>query len=103
MRPSRFQTCYQLIGPGSSTASIPFTDMAASVLVKAIADWRQHGATEGLAVRDTGYRGWLARRGFRSARQELLRFFQSDWCQFLMGAITDLPCEDFLKEIGVAP
>ncbi|MBC8493004.1 MAG: hypothetical protein H8D43_04385 [Chloroflexi bacterium] len=100
MRASRFETCYQLIGPGDCTASVPFTDIAASVLVKAIADWRMHGGETELPDKG-GYRYWLDRRGFRSPRQELLRFFKSDWCEFLVGAVVDMPHDDFLRAVGV--
>ena len=97
---SRFDTCQGLIGPGGYTAKMPYISMASSVLVKAIADWRRYGGEPKLP-RNPDYRYWLDRKGFRSSRQELKRFFTSKWCEFLLGAVTDLPYDDFLKALGV--
>lgn len=97
---NRFDTCQGLIGPGAYTAEMPYISMASSVLVKAIADWRRYSYMADLP-RNASYRFWLDRKGFRSARQELKRFFTSKWCEFLLGAVTDLPYDDFLKALSI--
>jgi len=95
---NRFDTCQGLIGPSAYSAEMPYIDIASSILVKAISDWRKHGCEIGLP---RNYRFWLDRKGFRSARQELKRFFLSKWCEFLVGAVIDIPYRDFLEAIGV--
>jgi hypothetical protein len=80
---------------------MPYTDIASSVLVKAISDWRKYSCELGLP-NSASYRFWLDRKGFYSARQELKKFFLSGWCEFLAGAVIDIPYRDFLKAIGVS-
>ena len=97
---NRFNTCQDLIGPSDRCVDAPYTDIASSVLVKAIADWRKYRDLAGLP-KNKSYSDWLVRCGFISARKELLRFFHSEWCEFLVGAVIDIPYQEFLTLIGV--
>ena len=98
---NRLDTCQGLVGPSACSAEMPYTDIASSILVKAVSDWRRYKCEIALP-RDASYRFWLDREGFYTARQELKKFFLSEWCEFLVGAVIDIPYRDFLKAIGAS-
>ena len=89
-----------LLGPSDCSAEMPYTDIASSVLIQAIADWRKYGYMAKM-TKNEPYRDFLKDTAFNNPRQELLEFFHSGWCEFLVCAVIDLPYEVFLKEIGV--
>jgi len=66
-------------------AEHPYLDLAASIVVKAIHDWRRYGKLlDCSAIGSPQYIVVIHGAGFSSPREELIGFFRSEWCRDLL-------------------
>lgn len=75
-------------------------DIASSIVVQALADWREYAEATDRKIRDGEYRYLLEELKFDSPRQELLEFLRKDWCCFLVEGL-GMPHDVFLRELGL--
>ena len=73
-----------------------YRQLACSILLQAITDWRTYGGKKEL--RDRRMREFIEWSGFPTPRQELLSFFYSGGCQGLCCCV-DIDYEEVLKKI----
>jgi len=66
-------------------ADHPLLDLAASIVVKAVHDWRRYGKLEDCGrIGSPLYIRVIHGAGFSSPREELISFFRSEWCRDLL-------------------
>lgn len=75
-------------------------DIASSVVVHALGDWREYAGVTDNKIRDGEYCYLLEGLKFDSPRQELLEFLCGDWCCFLVEGL-GMPHDVFLQELGL--
>jgi len=76
-------------------------DIASSIVVHALGDWRAYAETVDNDIRDEEYHYLLKAFEFDSPRQELLEFLCGDWCCFLVEGISSMSHDVFLQELGL--
>ncbi len=76
----------------------PYLDLAASIIVMAVQDWRTYSETLIHDIVNTEYRRVITMAGFDSPREELVSFFYSEWCLFLLGGF-DVSYEAMVEEL----
>jgi len=75
-------------------------DIASSIVVHALGDWREYAEAADNQIRDQEYRYLLEAFKFDSPRQELLKFLRGDWCCFLVEGL-GMAHDVFLQQIGL--
>jgi len=92
-----------LAGNKSLTAPCPdanwAVDMAASVVAQANLDWHKYSGQEDCDIADREYAEVVADAGFTSPREELIAFFDSEWCLFLVDGVPKVSYEAMMDEL----
>ena len=78
-----------------------YADIASSIVVHALGDWREYAEAAGNDIRDGEYHYLLKAFKFDSPRQELLKFLCGDWCCFLVEGLSSISHNVFLRELGL--
>jgi hypothetical protein len=78
-------------------------DLAASVVVKAVRDWKTYGQATDCAIGTPAYVWVIHEAGFSSPRAELIAFFCSEWCRSILSNFAvdyDAMMEELQKKWG---
>lgn len=79
----------------------PHVDLASSIVVHALGDWRAYVETVDNEIQDGEYCHLLEELKFDSPRRELLEFLCKDWCCFLVEGLSSMSHDVFLQELGL--
>lgn len=77
----------------------PAVDIASSVVVQANLDWHKYADQEDCEITDREYAEIIADAGFASPREELIAFFYSEWCLFLVDGVPAVSYEAMMDEL----
>ncbi len=80
-------------------ARYPYTDLAASVVVKALQDWNTYGHETDCDIGDAEYRRVITGAGYASPQEELIGFFRGERCQFLVGGFKNVSYDAMMEEL----
>ena len=76
----------------------PWLDMAASIVTKALQDWKTYGQAVDCDIGDPAYGCQIAKWGYGSPQAELISFFCSEWCRWLLGGF-NVSYEAMIEEL----